>query len=298
MPDGDTIGSCLALYRFLVDEGHEAYIVLDDVIPFDVAGFIHEPIYSVADYDVLKVEANLVFCIDFSDLERLGEKRIPLMANLQTINLDHHKTNTYYATINVVDTHASATGEIIFDLIQLSGLPLKKEYAEPIYVAISTDTGSFKYSNTTGRTHSVISKLYETGIEVADINRTLYQNTPFHRLRLHAEAMNHLELYHHNSCALIYVSLEMLDLCHALPQDSDGLVEAIRDIRGMELVVFLKEIEPQIIKVSMRSKKTIDVSAIALGFNGGGHKHAAGFTLNMSLAEALNKVRILVGNLQ
>ncbi len=298
MPDGDTIGSCLALHRFLIDKGHKAYIVLEDVIPFDIMGFIHETIYTMDAFMALKINPDVVFCIDFSDLERLGEKRATLMANRLSICLDHHKTNTFFADLNVVDYQASATGEIIFELIKLSGTPFTKAYAEPLYVALSTDTGSFKYSNTTARTHFIASQLYETGIDAAEINRTLYQNTPFHRLRLHADAMNHLELFHKNTCALIHVSLEMLDHCHALPQDSDGLVELIRDIKGVELVVFLKEIEPQIIKISMRSKKVIDVSAIATNFNGGGHKHAAGFTLNMSLKEALNKVRILIEALQ
>lgn len=295
MPDGDTIGSCLALNRFLNDLGHDATIILDEAIPLELRGLMLEELKTSEEVLSTGKTADLVFCIDFSAVDRLGQSRLALLEKGLTINLDHHKTNHYFCDINVVDTAASATGELIFDLIQLSGVGLKPTYAEPLYAAISSDTGSFKYSNTTAKTHKIIASLLETGFDAGEINRMLYQSTRFQKLKLHAEVMKQMELIHFNQYALVYVSQDMLRSCDADMMDSDGIVESVRDISEIEWVVLLKEIDTQTIKVSMRSKRVIDVAEIANAFSGGGHKHAAGFTLNMSLQDGLKTVRRLMG---
>ncbi len=294
MPDGDTIGSCVALFLGLKQLGKEAYIVLDDTLPKDIA-FLNENILSLEAFAALGVEPDTCMSVDLSDLNRLAQRQF-LTENKVLWNIDHHVTNLGFGDVKVVDIEASSTGEIIFALLKHWGVQLTQDMAEALYVAISSDTGSFKYANTTPRTHRIVAELLEVGIRRDWISLNLYHSEPPSKLKLHAMSLSQLHIYPSGHVARAFVTLEMLEMTNAHMTESDGLVERIRDIEHIDTVLLIKEISPQEIKISMRSIGDVDVSKIALAYGGGGHKNAAGFSLACTLEEALTIIDGIVGD--
>lgn len=289
MPDGDTIGSSVALFLGLKQLGHKAYIIIDDQIPDEIKCISDGHITSVDEAKNTGLTFDLCISVDMSDNERLRERQF-FADTAELWNIDHHQTNTYFGDLTLVDTTASATGEIIFGLLHAWGVTLTSEIAEALYVAIVTDTGSFKYQNTTATTHRIVADLLEVGIDTEKISRSLYHNEPQSKIQLHAVCMQDLAFYQNGKVAVAVVSQALLKAHSANMLETDGLVEKIRDIRGVEMVVLLKEINDSEIKISMRSIGAVDVSSVAQSFGGGGHKNAAGFSVKGSLQLAIDTV--------
>jgi phosphoesterase RecJ-like protein len=224
-----------------------------------------------------------------SDNERLRERQF--LAEKTTLwNIDHHKTNTRFGDLMLIDTLASSTGEIIFQLLKAWEVTFTSEIAEALYVAIVTDTGSFKYQNTTSNTHRIVAELYDIGLDTEKIARSLFHNEPQSKIKLHAACMQDLSFYQDGKVAMAVVSKQLLTAHHASMLETDGLVEKIRDIRGVEMVILLKELNDMETKISMRSIGAVDVSYFAQKFSGGGHKNAAGFSIKDTLKNALDLV--------
>ncbi|WP_072972887.1 DHH family phosphoesterase [Tissierella praeacuta] len=285
-PDGDNIGSILALWIAIKKIKDKVFILKTDDIPSD---FLFLPnVNEIKEFnDEGKID--MFIALDTSDENRLGKNKELLNKAKTIINIDHHISNTNFGHINIVDSNAAATGELVYNLIKKMNIPMDKDIASCIYTAISSDTGSFMYDNTSAETHRIIAELIDIGIDKSNININLYQNKSLERTMLFIKSLETLRLYFNNNVALIKVTQDMLNKANAKMEDTEGIVSFIREIAPVEVGIILKEFKENEIKVSMRSKRFIDVSAICASFNGGGHIRAAGCTINspMDIAEKL-----------
>lgn len=281
--DGDTFGSSVALCIAFRKMGKKAYLLIEDDVPAYLK-FLDDR-YTAYDETIIQ-EPDLCITVDCSDTGRLGIRRGKFFSGGTTINLDHHSTNNYYADLNYVDDKASATGEIVFKLLKEIKADFDKAMAEAIYSAIATDTGNFQYSNTTKDTHLIAAELFDMGIDVNNVSIELYQNIRPEKLKITAEVLKTLETVCDGKAASCYVTKQMLDQAGALADETDGIIETLRNISGVEIAVFMKELSPNEVKVGFRSKRYADVSRIAMKFSGGGHKKASGCTIIGSIEDA------------
>lgn len=287
-PDGDNIGAALALCQALKKLGKEAIFVLDDKVPtlykfLKCADEVQNP-------DTIRDdEFTMVISVDCGDLDRLGRVK-DLIKDKQLVNIDHHISNTKFGSINLVEENASATAEIIYRLIKSMGIFIDKETAECVYTGIVTDTGQFQYSNTTEETHVIAAELIIAGVKPADIFGKVYQNNPKEKVLLIKEALRSLEFYYDDTVSFISLSKAQMDDISKGELDTEGVVNLARDIASVEVAVFLKEKETNVIRASLRSKDKIDVCAIAKAFGGGGHIRASGCTIEGTMQQAKEKL--------
>lgn len=282
-PDGDNIGSLLALGLAIKRlKGNVSIIKVDD-IPSD---FMFLPnIDMIKEQDINK-PIDLLISLDCSDLGRLGiGKEFALKANI-VINIDHHISNDNFGHINIVSPSSAATAEIVYDFINKMGVLIDKDIATCLYTGISTDTGSFTYSNTSYKTHLIAAELLKTGIDADYININLYQNRSMIRTKLFIDSLNSLETYLDDKVGLVMITQDMLKQNNAKMEDTEGIISFIKGIDSVEVACLLKEMDQREIKVSLRSKRYIDVSRICSKFNGGGHVRAAGCTIYEEILDA------------
>lgn len=289
--DGDTLGSSVALCIALRKMGKKAHILIEDEIPSYL--FFLEKDYCTFDGDIIG-EPDLSISVDCSDIERFTMRKDKFLSGKCSICLDHHKTNDCFADLNHIDENASATGEIVYNLIKILGTGFDVETAEAIYTAIATDTGNFQYTNTTKNTHLITAELFDFGIDLEKISVEVYQNIRHEKLKLMNEVIGTIELLSGGKADIACVTREMLEKTGARMDETDGIIELLRNISGVEISAFLKEVKPDEIRVGLRSKTYGDVSAIARSFGGGGHKKAAGCTLYTSLEDAKQKISAAV----
>jgi len=291
LPDGDAVGSAVALSELLESMDIPAKIVMEDLLPESLEWLRDDRFVKVS--EVRQNQTSMpfdVFVVDCSDLSRIAD-RIELFTQARkTFNLDHHVTNDYFAAINQVDSHASSTGEMIYRLFEAHDKPLSSRAAEAVYAAVSTDTGSFRYSNTSSETMRLAGALIDSGIDTAFINAKLYHTKPLDSVKLLGIALDNLTLTRGGKIAVSYVLLQQAETREINNYETDGICEFLRDISGVEVALFLKETAPEIFKISARSKHVFDVSRLALHFGGGGHTRAAGFTVSGILEEVRHKI--------
>ena len=281
--DGDTLGSSIALCVALRKLGKKAYILIEDEIPSYL--LFMEKGYCTYDQQILD-EPDISIAIDCSDIERFFMRQEKYLTGKASICVDHHKTNKSFADFNYIDENAAATGEIIFHLIKMMGVEVDVEMAEAIYTAITTDTGNFQYTNTTKNTHLITAELFDIGIDLEKISVEVYQNIRLEQLKISSEVFGNMEMLYHGKANIAFVTQEMLKETGALMEETEGIIATLRNISGVEISAFLKEKQIGEIKVGLRAKTYGDVSVIAQAFGGGGHKKAAGCTLNTTLEEA------------
>lgn len=285
MPDGDTTGSCLALGYALEKMGKDVYLFCQDDIPYNLCfleganTFHKESFPNNMNFDV-------VVALDCSDLARLGEFQCLLDLSNHTINIDHHISNTNFAKINWVNPEAAATCELVYELIDSMKTSIDLNIANALYTGLSTDTGNFSFSNTTSKTHRIVAELINIGVRPDYISNNVYRNNSLERVKLIARVIGTIQLYENGQISTIEVTNDMLFKVGAEQEESSGMVDYAKNIRGVELALFFKEQEDDQIKVSMRSKETVDCNALAHIFGGGGHERAAGCTIDSTLHSA------------
>jgi len=286
MPDGDNIGSCLALYNALVKLGKNVIVALDDDVP-EVYRFLKNSDQIVKpenDYNL-----DLVIALDCGDAGRLG-KSAKYLENNKIINIDHHISNSNFGHYNIVDVNASATAELVYDLINKLKINMDKDICECIYTGIVTDTGLFQYSNTTSETHRIVADLISNGVEPAKVYKDVYQNNSLSKIKLLGEALSSIELHYSNKIASIILKKELFEQIGAKDEDADGIINYARDIKGVEVALLFRETEDGKIKIGFRSKDFMNVNEIAQMFGGGGHKRAAGATAVGEIRDIKDKV--------
>ena len=292
-PDGDNIGSTLALTMALKKIHKKVIPLLPGEIPRDYRFLPGLNLYEDYREDLESVELFIV--LDSGDEDRLGKNKALLKRAKNILNIDHHVSNTNFGDINLVHEKMSSTGEIIYHLIKGLHIEIDPDIATCLYTAISTDTGSFLYDNVTADTHEIIADLIRVGIDKANINIELYGSRSLEKTELFIKVLSTLKLYNNNKIAIVYVTQKMLEETGTILDDTEGIISFVREIEPVEVACILKESEEKKTKISMRSKKYIDVSAIASNFQGGGHIRAAGGTIyeDISKAESIvvNKIK-------
>ena len=274
--DGDALGSSLALAIELTALGKEVSVILEESIP-QIYEFL--PGIELAQvYPEGEKDYDLVIALDCGDIERLGARRKIFDNARVTVNMDHHRTNKGFAHIDLVDLMSAATGEIIYRLLVKMGVDPGKDAAICLYTAISTDTGSFRYSNTSPMTHRICAELLEKDIDIADISKRVFDTASYGKVRLTGEAIDSLELYFDGKAAVMTLTEEAIKRSGAAEEDSDGIINIARNIRGVEVAAMLRQMGNGDIKVNLRSNNYADVASLAAKHSGGGHKRAAGFT--------------------
>lgn len=285
-PDGDAIGSQLGLAHGLLELGKKVTILNEDGVPSSLAflpgtELVHQP-------GDTKVEADVVFALDTATKPRLGERVNAVVADVPLwINIDHHVTNPRYAHLNHIDSEAPATGEILYDFMNATDLPINQASAENLYAAISTDTGSFQFPSTTAKTYRIGASLVEKGVRLGEIAQLLYENFPYRRIELLRELLNALKVTGDGRVASWRLTQETVNRLGLEPDDSEGLIDHIRSIQGVIVAVFFEELPTGKIRVSSRSKnERVNVGDVCGHFGGGGHKLAAGARLPGPIGDA------------
>lgn len=289
-PDGDAIGSQLALGLALEAAGNRVRMINDDGLPDNLrflpgSDRIELPPAEPLDFEV-------AIALDTATKPRLGEASLHAASKAKVwVNIDHHKSNPRYGDVNHIDPGSPATGEILYRLITALNLPMPDATRDAIYVAVSTDTGSFQYPSTTAETYLMAADLIRRGLDVGRINSLTYDSHPYRRVELTRALLNTLELTGGGRVAHWELTLETRDVLKLKPEDSEGLIDMIRAIEGVTVALFFEELDGGIIRVSMRSKDPrIDASEICGQFGGGGHALAAGIRMAGPLAGAKQKV--------
>ena len=287
-PDGDAVGALLGLYLALSRAGFRVLPVIDDDFP-NLYKFLNgwENIKKPSDSEILeeKEKIDLVIALDCGDKERFGAAA-EYMEGKTVINIDHHISNTAFGTLNMVDSNAAAAGEMVYQIIKIMGLPLDKDISEALYTALVTDTGQFRYSNTTSVTHQIAGDLINSGVETPYMYEQIYQNISKSRMLLSGRALNTLKLSCQDRVASMRITLKDMDETGADGSDTEGVINFGRDINSVEVAVLFKENETGKIKVSFRSKRIIDVAELSKEYGGGGHSRASGCTIYKTIDEA------------
>lgn len=292
-PDGDCLGSSFALSKFLTKHNCFNEIVMDDLIPTNYHFLKLENMRTSDDIIQSKKTYDYIIILDTSSPDRVGAKPDVLTLGQHTVVIDHHKTNSNYGDTNIVEMKSSV-GEIIYNMFMACDQTIDADMAIGLYTSIVTDTGEFRYSNTEASSLKAVARLFETGFDFETINRHIYSNQPIEKVLLKSQSLANMKLVCNRKVSIMSVTQKMLETLSCEMFHSDGIVEAGRDIEGVEVSVLLKEMASNQIKVSLRSKAYVDVSEISLVFNGGGHARAAGCTLKMNLKEATDRIIQLI----
>lgn len=284
-PDGDSIGSSLALGCALKQLGKTISIYQIDPIPATYK--------SLPDSNLLEIKSRLkgtydsLIILECNGLERTGLKDLK---GCHVINIDHHPNTNMFGALNWVDDSAAAVAELVYELILALRLVITPSIATNLYAAILTDTGSFQFPNTTPKTFSIAADLSSKGANPASIARFVYMNQPHSRLKLLVEVLGTLQIHPTKPIAWITLTRDMLQRTGATPDLTEGFVNYPLSLNRVQIVAFLREQNSGETRVSLRSKNNIDVSEIARIWGGGGHKNAAGLTISATLLEAKKQV--------
>ena len=274
-PDGDALGSQLALGLSLQMLGKKVAIWNEDGLLekynfLPSCELITRPPSEPQDFDI-------AIALDTATQVRLGTTAASIRSASKWINIDHHQSNPGYGDVVHIDPTCPATGQIIFELIRNQKLPMDKRIAENLFVAISTDTGSFQYPNTTARTFEIGAELLRCGVNVGQVSQLLYENYPRRRTELLRSLLGTMRFDSNGKIASFVLSLKTAADLQVKAEDNEGLIDHLRAIHGVIVAIFFEELADGKVRVSMRSKnEQVDVSAICQQFGGGGHKLAAG----------------------
>lgn len=283
-PDGDSIGSLLSLGLALKKIYNDKInmVCLDDI----PKNFKFLSGLENVSKDINKINYDLIISLDCGDETRFSFDKYIFNKSSSIINIDHHISNTYYGDINIVDPNASSTAEIVYEIIKEMNIEVDVDIATALYVAISTDTGSFIYDNTSSKTHKIVSELIEKGIDVNKIVTNVYQSRSLQKTKLFIEGIKTLELLCEDRIAMVCIHNSLFSQTNTTKDDIDGIIEFIRDIETVEVACILREVSDNETKVGLRSKKYFDVSKLAKKFEGGGHVRAAGCTVHKDINES------------
>ncbi len=278
-PDGDALGSQIALGCILEGLGKKVYMYGEDEVSRLNSFFpgCHRVATELPDLSTF----DCAVALDCGDRFRLGRAIENLLKVSPFIVIDHHAGHKEFGDISWVEPKRASTGEMVYDLAVELGAQLSYEAAYCLYAAIVSDTGSFKYSQTTEDTFRIARELVKLGVKPADVAGKLFDNFTVNRLQLMRRVLNSLELYEDDQIAFIFATREMFAETGTIPADTETFINYPRSLDTVKVVVFLKETDSNLISVSMRSKGTKhDVAQIASSFGGGGHRNAAGFKLS------------------
>ena len=297
-PDGDALGSLLAMHNILEALGKDSVMFLtakEFPLPVEyrflpLEEVFHEPPADIAD--------RVVIFLDCGNIDRMPVDFLQNGENM-VINVDHHHDNTRFGSINLVDVEASCTAEIVYDLAGLLDVRLTPEIANALYVGVVTDTGKFMYENTDARSHRMAAGLIEAGVQVNEVYRRLYEHAPLEKLKLLARALEGITVLDDGRLSVTYISAEDYAATGASEALTEGIIDHLRTIDGAVVAAVVRDQADggrAARKVSMRSTDgRVDVSAIARLHGGGGHRRAAGFGTDLEYEQV---IEFLIGEIE
>lgn len=271
-PDGDALGSALALLQGIRNYGKEAYVISKDIIG-DNLGFLPYSGEITGEITKPTEKTDCVIVVDCGNYERISAD----LDNFKGIimNIDHHLSNDKYGKVNFVNPKAAATAEIIYELLLSLNVEINNDIGTCIYTALMTDTGSYRYSNTTKTTHYIAGDLIENGLKHEEVHKKVFDNKSYEKLKLVGLVLDDMELVCNSKIVLMRVTKDMLEKSKVDAKDSSDIISMGNQIKGIEGSVLLKESDIGI-KVSLRSKESLDVRKVAESLGGGGHTKASG----------------------
>ena len=303
-PDGDAMGSTLALYLFLLKNNHEPVVVSPNEFPDFLAWMPGSETVKIFEKDKpnctkILEEAELIFTLDFNALHRTGEmEHVLTKLKAPFIMIDHHQKPDDYAAVTYSDTSFGSTCEMIYNFISFLGKKqdIDKTIGTCIYTGILTDSGSFRFPKTTGNTHRIVAELIDLGVENTKIPTLLFDNSGFERLQLLGRALQNMKVITEHKTAYTTLTQDELDIFNYVKGDTEGIVNYGLSIKGIHFAaIFIENKEEKIIKISFRSQGDFDVNQFARDhFHGGGHRNAAGGKSEMTMEETLQKFEDLV----
>jgi phosphoesterase RecJ-like protein len=286
-PDGDAIGSSLALANYLTEIGKDVTVHICDPVP-EIYRFL--PLADAVLLNLPDREFDVCFVLDVGEFHRAG-KQLAACRKIKTfINLDHHKTSENFGLVNLIDTEAAATGVLIYRLITAAGREVSHATALCIYVALITDTGSFRYSNANPEAFTVASAMIAKGVDPWDVTAHLYESQPRSRMELLALALATLTFSECGRIGSLTVTLDMYKKTGSTAELTDGFINYPRSIDGVEVAIFFRQLKSESYKVGFRSKGKVDVSRLAELFGGGGHYNAAGCVIDGTIEDVRQRV--------
>ena len=297
-PDGDALGSLLAMDAILKQLGKDTlmYMSPDEFpLPWEYRGLHFEGLIGSPPHDL--AERTIVF-LDCGNIDRMPVDFLQV-DGLHILNIDHHHDNTRFGTVNLVNSSASSTAEMVWRLSKELGAEITPEIAKALYVGLVTDTGRFMYENTTPVAHEMAAELIAAGVEPHKVYRELYEDLPFRRLQLLQRALASVERHDDGAMTVAHLTKGDYEETGALETDSEGVVDHMRAVEGTRVAVLVRELladdREGMRKVSLRATDgTIDVSRIARAFSGGGHPQAAGFSTAIPYPELVDELRTQV----
>ncbi len=284
IPDGDSVGSILALYLALISLGKQVRIIMQDPL-----SSVYEYLPAVNRFsrpDDIDIMPGNVILLDCARLDRIGEQLLKRMQHRNVIiNIDHHQDNDMFGDYNFVNPLASSTAEILYELLTIMDIKISREIADCLYAGIVMDTGSFMNSNTTSTTLKIAAMLLDKGADIDQARNNLLESKPHKEVLLLRQGLKHLEFHNQDRIACMKLPFEEVKHIDALDIHPEGTINYVRSIKGVEVALLFREVSPGLVKIGYRSKSEVDVAALANRLGGGGHKRAAGAQKTGSLDE-------------
>ncbi|WP_067931340.1 DHH family phosphoesterase [Alicyclobacillus kakegawensis] len=292
-PDGDALGSAFAMAEMLSSLGKSWRLLVAEPMP---RRFSYLPGFAKAQVAGERTDRQFqqVIALDCADQGRYEGVSAYIADEALVVNIDHHQTNPRYGAANYVDPQAAATCELLYHVARQLGLPLSEALATCLYTGLLTDTGGFSLPNTTREVHEIAAELLASGVQPYDVAEPALESRTWPQMRLLQSALANLRLQEDGRLATLYVTRAMLAEAGADDDDAEGLVGFARSVDTVEVGMLFRETPDGKVKVSLRSKRRVDVAKIAQEFGGGGHVRAAGCTLGLPLAEAMNRLTVAV----
>ncbi|MBR3383445.1 MAG: bifunctional oligoribonuclease/PAP phosphatase NrnA [Clostridia bacterium] len=286
-PDGDTLGSGIAVQILLESLGKKAEVVCEEPVPH-IYGYLPNAGRVVLPQEAASFEC--VIACDCADRQRFKKAEHIFENAKHTMVIDHHFTNKGYADANLIRPGASAACEVVFDLYKAMDIPVCPEAAVCIYTGIVTDTGNLTYSNTTPHAIRIVAELYENGLNITEINRNIYRTIPYVKTRLQGHVLSNMKLEAGGRIGIATVTVGEMEAFGATNEDCEGIVDSVRDVESVRVAIFIREGRDGTYKVSLRSKECADVGKIAGKYGGGGHAAAAGYSSKEPLSTTIANV--------
>ncbi|MBC2578911.1 bifunctional oligoribonuclease/PAP phosphatase NrnA [Clostridium sp. DJ247] len=289
-PDGDSLGTSLALMQGLRKIGKNVQILCKEEIP---EGFKFLSCSEEINGESIQITSgtDCVIVLDCGDIKRINADLDLKNREYTLINIDHHISNELYGDLNYVDTNASAMAEIIYQMLRIMGIEIDKSMAACLYTSLITDTGSFKYSNTTSVTHTIAGDLINTGINFSEIHRIVFDNKKIQRIKLYGKAIEAMEIFQHKICVITVTKDMLLKLGFDSGSDTSDIISLGIQVDTVEAAALIKESDGGV-KISLRSKANIDVRKVAEKYGGGGHIRAAGLFMEHKTVEEAKELII------
>jgi len=290
-PDGDGIGAELCLLPYLRGRGIETRVI--NTVPLPIRYRFLDPegtveVFNETDHAAFLRQADLIFVLDNSSVERLGPLEPSVRASrATTICIDHHNVVEPFWKVNIIDQEACATGELVFQIVKALGGRSDARAAEAAYVSMVTDTGYFRFSKTSPRCHEAAAEMLAAGVRPPRVYEEVYERDSPALVRLAGMALAGLRIEENGRLAWITLTRDQIEACGAAGEDTSDVINELLRIDGVRLALLLKELKPGRTKLSYRSKGGLDVNRIAAGFGGGGHTNAAGAVLDRAIADAI-----------